>query len=149
MKGLDVQLNKIYLPLFCTVLFICLMNSSYVRASWISRGPYGGYVNSMAMAANPDVIYAGTESGIFKTADGGTNWTKTGFPDIRVKEVQVASRSACQKIDFDQVTAPCEFAETIALPLSAWRVASFGFWDSVYYCGFISARRADRVYGQA
>jgi len=60
-------------------------------ASWTTGGPYGGYVNSLAMAtANPDIIYAGTQSGVFKTADGGTTWTKTGFPETLVRVVQVA-----------------------------------------------------------
>ncbi|GMR10836.1 MAG: exo-alpha-sialidase [Anaerolineae bacterium] len=50
-------------------------------APWTTGGPYGGYVNSLAMAAsNPDVIYAGTEGGLFKTVDGGVTWTTTGFP---------------------------------------------------------------------
>jgi hypothetical protein len=115
MKALEAQFKKMNRPLFFTILLICLLNSSYVRASWISRGPYGGYINSMAMAANPDVIYAGTASGIFKTVTGGVSWTKTGFPDIRVNEVQVAPGRTCQKIDFDEVAAPCDFAETIAL----------------------------------
>lgn len=59
--------------------------------SWTTGGPYGGYINSLAMAGtNPDVIYAGTESGLFKTVDGGDTWTGTGFPNTLVRVVQVA-----------------------------------------------------------
>jgi len=62
-------------------------------AFWTGGGPYGGYVNSLAMdPLNPDVIYAGTESGVFKTVDAGATWTRTGFPPIRVRVVQVSPR---------------------------------------------------------
>jgi hypothetical protein len=58
---------------------------------WYTGGPYGGYVNSLAMAAtNPDVIYAGTETGVYKTTDGGATWTKTNHPVTYVLAVQVA-----------------------------------------------------------
>ncbi len=60
--------------------------------SWVSDGPYGGYVICLAIdETDPDVIYAGTESGIFKTVDGGANWTKTGFAETLVRVVKVAS----------------------------------------------------------
>ena len=60
-------------------------------ALWTSGGPYGGYVNSLAMdPVNPDVIYAGTDSGLFKTIDGGDTWARTGFPPIRVRVVQAS-----------------------------------------------------------
>ncbi|HUV45370.1 MAG TPA: M4 family metallopeptidase, partial [Dehalococcoidales bacterium] len=60
-------------------------------SQWTTNGPYGGYVNSLAMAGtNPDIVYAGTERGVFKTADGGATWTKTGFPEILARVVQVA-----------------------------------------------------------
>jgi len=60
-------------------------------ASWTTGGPYGGYVYSLAMAgSNPDIVYAGTSKGVFATLDGGSTWTKTGFPEILVRVVQVA-----------------------------------------------------------
>jgi photosystem II stability/assembly factor-like uncharacterized protein len=64
-------------------------------ASWTTGGPYGGYINRLAMAqTDPDVIYAGTDSGVFKTADGGETWTKTGFSDTPVWVVRVAPDSS-------------------------------------------------------
>jgi hypothetical protein len=91
------------------------MTTVRVNASWQSRGPFGGYVNSMAMTANSDVIYAGTQSGVYKTIDGAAGWQKTGFADIPVRVVRVAPEGFCQTINFDNVTAPCEFLETTAL----------------------------------
>jgi photosystem II stability/assembly factor-like uncharacterized protein len=59
--------------------------------TWTTGGPYGGYVNSLAMAAtSPDVIYAGTESGVFKTTDGADTWTHVGLSGTLVRVVQVA-----------------------------------------------------------
>jgi len=44
-------------------------------ASWESGGPYGGDINSLAMSGtNPDVMYAGTAKGVYKTVDGGQSW---------------------------------------------------------------------------
>jgi len=66
--------------------------TSAASSTWSTNGPYGGYVNSLAMAeANPNVIYAGTESGLFRTADAGATWTKTNFPETRARVVQVAA----------------------------------------------------------
>ncbi len=59
--------------------------------TWISGGPYGGYVNSLGMAStDPDTIYAAADGGMFKTTDGGVTWMRTGFPPILVRSVQVA-----------------------------------------------------------
>jgi len=61
------------------------------RGAWTTGGPYGGYVNSLAMApTDPDVIYAATDWGVFKTTDGGDTWAKTGFAETLVWTVQVA-----------------------------------------------------------
>jgi M6 family metalloprotease-like protein len=50
--------------------------------SWTTGGPYGGYIKSLAMShANPDIIYARTRDGAYKTVDAGATWTKTGFPE--------------------------------------------------------------------
>jgi photosystem II stability/assembly factor-like uncharacterized protein len=58
--------------------------------SWTSNGPFGGYIYSLSMAAsNPDVIYAGTKSGVFKTIDGADNWTSAGLAEMRVRVVKV------------------------------------------------------------
>ena len=115
MKGLNVRPKSRNLILLLTIIYIFPIADADVGATWVPRGPYGGYINSMAMTDRPDIIYAGTESGIYKTVDGGANWTKTGFPDVRVNTVGIAPSGHCSKIDFDDAAAPCNFAETIAL----------------------------------
>jgi len=93
-----------------------LMHPIQAQASWTSGGPYGGDVNCLAMArSNPDVIYAGTKTGVYKTVDGGDNWTKTGFADTGVRTIQVAPNYRYQTINFDDIDAPCSFTETTAL----------------------------------
>ena len=58
--------------------------------TWTSIGPYGGCINSLAMSVtNPDIIYAGTERGVFKTIDGCANWTKTNLSENDISVVQV------------------------------------------------------------
>ena len=59
---------------------------------WTTNGPYGGYINSLAMATtNPDTIYAGTGGGrVFKTIDGGDTWTGTALSGSSVRIIQVA-----------------------------------------------------------
>jgi photosystem II stability/assembly factor-like uncharacterized protein len=57
---------------------------------WTTEGPFGGYINSLTLATtNPDIIYAGTDGGLFKTIDSGHIWTKTSFPEMVVRVVQV------------------------------------------------------------
>src|SRR5215472_11165581 len=43
---------------------------------WKSIGPEGGRVSALAAdPRNPATLYAATGAGIFKTTDGGANWT--------------------------------------------------------------------------
>src|SRR5207249_3871607 len=53
--------------------------------SWIPKGPPGTPIVSLAVdPLDPDIIYAGTESGgeVFKSTDGGELWVRasTGLP---------------------------------------------------------------------
>ena len=91
MKAINFRAKNIRLSFFLSVLCAVLMGATQVQASWTTGGPYGGYINCLVMATtNSDIIYAGTASGLFKTTNGGDNWTKTGFPQINVRVVQVA-----------------------------------------------------------
>ena len=75
------------------LLFILLLSRGYTAfaASWTSGGPYGGDINSLAMSlTNPNVIYAGTQSGVFKTVNGGENWTSAGLSGNNILTLQVA-----------------------------------------------------------
>jgi photosystem II stability/assembly factor-like uncharacterized protein len=59
--------------------------------TWTTGGPYGGFINSLAMSgSNPDIIYAGTSRGVFATLDGGSTWMKRGLPDTSIRVVQAA-----------------------------------------------------------
>jgi len=50
-------------------------------SGWTSTGPYGGMVSTLTLdPVDPNIIYAGTyNSGIFKSTDGGMNWTTKGL----------------------------------------------------------------------
>lgn len=51
---------------------------------WISHGPVGGPVNALAIdPSSPDRAYAGTEAGVFKTADGGASWATINAGFVR------------------------------------------------------------------
>src|SRR5206468_1255774 len=41
----------------------------------------------------PDTVYAGTESGVFKSVDGGATWTATGVMEPAVTAVSSVSLS--------------------------------------------------------
>lgn len=43
--------------------------------------------------ANHNMVYAGTTEGLYKTLDGGTNWTRTTGPDVIVNDVYVDPRN--------------------------------------------------------
>ena len=45
---------------------------------WTSLGPEGGFIRALVIdPINTDTIYTGTGVGVFKSTDGGTNWTIT------------------------------------------------------------------------
>lgn len=47
-------------------------------ADWMTRGPEGGNVNVLAVhPTNHDVLYAGTDGGLFKSLDAGASWTSS------------------------------------------------------------------------
>jgi|GEM_PF-4947516 len=63
--------------------------------SWFNNGPYGGYVNCVSVSeSDPDIIYIGTNHGIYKSEDKGTSWIKTGFRDYEVKSIKVSPASS-------------------------------------------------------
>lgn len=44
--------------------------------NWANNGPYGGDIRSIAIdSKNPNILYVGTGGGIYKSTDGGTNWS--------------------------------------------------------------------------
>ncbi len=101
--------------LIVSTFFISFFIYAHAKASWISHGPYGGYITCMIRTSNPEVIYAGTKCGLYKSIDGGVTWMQTSFPPIQVNAIEVAPKVLSQTIDFDDTAAPCSFSETTAL----------------------------------
>ncbi|HRH65285.1 MAG TPA: glycosyl hydrolase [Bacteroidia bacterium] len=57
--------------------------------------PVRGSVYSVAEDhVNPDLLFAGTEFGVFFTVDGGTQWTqlKSGIPTVAVRDIEIQKR---------------------------------------------------------
>jgi len=61
------------------------------KAAWTSGGPSGGYVNCLAMAPNPEILFAGSKRGLYRSLDGGRNWSQTNFPPVSVYTIWVGS----------------------------------------------------------
>lgn len=77
-----------------------LLKSTDAGRSWTSitgNLPENGPVLAFAEdPVNPDLLFAGTEFGLFFTADGGTKWVqfKGDFPTISVRDVVIQAREA-------------------------------------------------------
>lgn len=61
-------------------------------AGWATHGPEGALVSELLIdPQHPATLYAGTESGIFKTTDGGGGWHRlSGFPAVDVNALAIA-----------------------------------------------------------
>ena len=63
--------------------------------SAVSSGLNGQVVKTLTEdTKNPDILYAGTETGLFVTLDRGKNWTriKANLPDVRIDEITIQPR---------------------------------------------------------
>ncbi|HEY6905870.1 MAG TPA: glycosyl hydrolase, partial [Ignavibacteriaceae bacterium] len=75
-----------------------LLKSTDKGKSWISISgnlPENGSVHTIAQDfVNPDLLFAGTEFGIFFSSDGGKVWTqlKSGLPTIAVRDIAFQKR---------------------------------------------------------
>ncbi|MDO8549028.1 MAG: glycosyl hydrolase [Ignavibacteria bacterium] len=75
-----------------------LLKSTDKGQSWNSISgdlPKNGTVLSVEQDfINPDLLFAGTEFGVFFTTNGGKNWTqlKSGLPTISVKDITIQKR---------------------------------------------------------
>lgn len=58
------------------VTFLVSMVANGGVNRWTTSGPFGGTITSLAIdPTNPDTVYAGTSGQVFKSRDGGLNWT--------------------------------------------------------------------------
>ncbi|MHC4639178.1 MAG: WD40/YVTN/BNR-like repeat-containing protein [Planctomycetota bacterium] len=96
MKKLTFQPKTMALFLFVGGFLAFFMGAAEVQAIWTSGGPYGGDVTCLAMAPLPDIIYAGTNRGVFKTVNAGATWTQTAFPTIPIRTIRAAPPGLCQ-----------------------------------------------------
>ena len=75
-----------------------LLRSSDLGRTWTSISgnlPEGGVVYTIALDhVDPELLFAGTEYGVFFTRDGGRNWTqlKSGMPTIACRDLEIQRR---------------------------------------------------------
>ena len=63
---------------------------------WVSIGPDGAVVKILAVdPQTPDTLYAGTDSGVYKSINGGTSWTamNSGLTNDRVTALAIDPRT--------------------------------------------------------
>ena len=62
---------------------------------WSSGGPYGGYVYRLATApSDANIIYAGTDDGVYMSVDTGESWRPAGLSRQRIRVVAVNPQDA-------------------------------------------------------
>jgi photosystem II stability/assembly factor-like uncharacterized protein len=64
-----------------SLVFILLVAAPLTADSlpWTTHGPMGGAVHALASApSNPQTLYAASDAGVFRSSDGGVNWTLAG-----------------------------------------------------------------------
>jgi photosystem II stability/assembly factor-like uncharacterized protein len=84
---------KLILSLAISFIFI-LAQTILAQVNWQqSPGIYGGEVRCFAVASNGNTYMGSNGSGIYKTVDGGDNWTKvnTGIPNLNVRAMALNS----------------------------------------------------------
>jgi photosystem II stability/assembly factor-like uncharacterized protein len=60
-------------------------------AEWVTDGPWGADVRALAAApTQPGMLYAGTSRGVFRSGDGGREWTETSALPVADTVVTVA-----------------------------------------------------------
>ncbi len=84
---LNLGLYKMKIFWFVLCMPLWLIGNYY---QWGSNGPEGGAIYSI-INPNIDTLWAGTESGIFKTEDEGNNWIRKGLGKQRVYAIYDAS----------------------------------------------------------
>jgi uncharacterized repeat protein (TIGR02543 family) len=74
------------------LLIFVVSSNSFGDYRWISIGPEGGSVEALAIdPQTPDTLYAGTYHGVFKSTNGGTNWTamNTGLTNPYIRALAI------------------------------------------------------------
>ena len=77
---------------FAAIGFLVASWASGQTGAWAFRGPEGGTIYCLtADPTRPGTLYAGTDSGVYKTEDGGATWraSNTGLEVYRVQTIAV------------------------------------------------------------
>lgn len=85
------RLRKLTLQVLLTIVVSAGMATAGIN-EWTSNGPEGGIVYALAVdPIVPTTLYAGATGGVFKSIDGGTNWTQvnSGLPGATVLSLTV------------------------------------------------------------
>ncbi len=65
------------------------MLTSYSEFNWQRSGPNGGEISDVAVSPdNPTILYAGGASSVYKSLDGGKNWTRQGGDELTNLSIQ-------------------------------------------------------------
>jgi hypothetical protein len=104
---------------FCLILFVTIPFANGSGKVWVSRGPEGGDIRSLAInPQNPSNLYAGTgTNGVFKSTDGGDSWHPTGVTAIR----------AVNTLAIDPVYPTTLYAVSLLSKLAAIQICSDDF----------------------
>ena len=77
--------------LFIVGFGLAVLFSQTVSAQWVrTNGTRGGYIYSIAVG-NTGVLFAGTDSGVFRSTNNGTDWAMvdSGLTDSTVYSIAV------------------------------------------------------------
>ena len=83
-----------------SLLFIALLmvagGESVLAQNWAAFGPVEASVNVLAVdPVNTNVLYAGANTGLFKSTDGGANWRRvSGFEGLWVTSIRIDARNS-------------------------------------------------------
>jgi ligand-binding sensor domain-containing protein len=84
--------KSFFIPGTLMLLIFVVFSNSFGDDQWVPIGPYGGSVHALVIKPQaPDTLYAGTDNGVFKSTNGGTNWTaiNSGLTDTGVSALAI------------------------------------------------------------
>ena len=87
--------RRFFAVITLVALVAALLAAAPARAAsdrWTTHGPEGAWVSELVIdPQHPATVYAGTQSGIFKTTDGGGRWRRlSGFPAADAQALAIA-----------------------------------------------------------
>ena len=86
--------HKLVFCLLPSLLLCCTAASLGQQYSWSpTPGPYGAYVNALIFSEQ-GTLFAGTETGLFRSTNDGHLWTASAFPGINVSSLNMDSSRA-------------------------------------------------------